>query len=320
MSTYDPIVQRLITRHARRYGIDPAAALAVASVEGGIRYGAVGDAGTSHGPFQLRVGGANPYTGARASSFANSPAGIDYAIRKMAEVGARGKTGRAAIEAIVRQFERPKAPDAEIQRALAQYQPGAVGSMGAKTTMASTAPGRPRPNTAATLKTLMANTNAILRGGTPDYSNYITVLSGPPVKPGARPKAVPVVVDHNGPIAPQVKSAVDLARQYLGTPYVWGGAKPGGFDCSGLLQFVWGKLGVSIPRVSQQQWRAGRSVTHEDLQPGDAVFFHMKSGGPGHVGMFIGHDNFLHAPHTGDVVKISKLSTYRGFVGARRFV
>jgi cell wall-associated NlpC family hydrolase len=126
-------------------------------------------------------------------------------------------------------------------------------------------------------------------------------------------------LDHADEVSPQVKHAVDLAKQYLGTPYVWGGAKPGGFDCSGLLKFVWGKLGVNIPRVSQDQWKYGRPVGVNQLEPGDAVFFHMKSGGPGHTGMFIGHDQFLHAPHSGDVVKISKLSTYRGYVGARRF-
>jgi hypothetical protein len=120
LSKADPRVKRLIISRARKYGIDPVAALAVAQGEGGLRWGAVGDNGTSHGPFQLRVGGANPYTGAKAKQFANSPAGIDYAIRKMAESGARGLTGEAAVNAIVRKFERPADPDTSVARAVAR--------------------------------------------------------------------------------------------------------------------------------------------------------------------------------------------------------
>src|SRR2546423_1629862 len=94
----DPIVVALINQMSRRYGVDPAAARAVASVEGGLQRGAVGDQGTSYGPFQLHVGGALPR--GRGAAWANSPAGIDYALRQISRV-ARGKHGRAAIAAIV---------------------------------------------------------------------------------------------------------------------------------------------------------------------------------------------------------------------------
>jgi hypothetical protein len=120
LANFDPRVKRLIVSRAKKYGIDPAAALAVAQGEGGIRWGAVGDQGTSHGPFQLRVGGANPYKGARAKQFANSPAGIDYAIRKMAESGAKGLRGAQAVDAIVRKFERPADPDTSVANAVAR--------------------------------------------------------------------------------------------------------------------------------------------------------------------------------------------------------
>jgi hypothetical protein len=120
LANFDPRVKRLIISRARKYGIDPQAALAVAQGEGGIRWGAVGDNGTSHGPFQLRVGGANPYKGARAKQFANSPAGIDYALRKMAESGAKGLRGAAAVDAIVRRFERPADPDTSVANAVAR--------------------------------------------------------------------------------------------------------------------------------------------------------------------------------------------------------
>lgn len=121
-----PSVAQLIRGYSRRYGIDPRAALAVAMTEGGLRRGAVGDQGTSFGPFQLHVGGALPR--GRGARWANSPAGIEYAIRKMSESGARGLRGRQAIASIVRNFERPADPGSEIAKALGYY--GNVGGGG----------------------------------------------------------------------------------------------------------------------------------------------------------------------------------------------
>jgi cell wall-associated NlpC family hydrolase len=111
--------------------------------------------------------------------------------------------------------------------------------------------------------------------------------------------------------------AVGIAMQYLGTPYVWGGSSPGGFDCSGLVMYAYGKLGVSLPHSSYALWNVGTAVPRDQLQAGDLVFFE----GLGHMGMYIGGGQFVHAPHTGDVVKVSSLSSgsysYR-YVGARR--
>ena len=116
--------------------------------------------------------------------------------------------------------------------------------------------------------------------------------------------------------------AVAIARQYLGIPYVWGGASPvGGFDCSGLVMFVYAKLGVHLDHYAAFQFHEGTPVAPGDLQPGDLVFFEPTASGPGHVGMYIGGTEFIQAPHTGDVVKISSLTEpfYRSeFVGAVR--
>jgi hypothetical protein len=129
-----PSVASLIRAYSRRYGIDPRAALAVARQEGGLRWGAVGDSGTSYGPFQLHEGGALPR--GRNAAWANSPSGIAYAVQRMAASGARGLTGRAAVEAIVRNFERPADPGSEIARALAAYGLSGTGSSPAAATQA----------------------------------------------------------------------------------------------------------------------------------------------------------------------------------------
>lgn len=115
---------------------------------------------------------------------------------------------------------------------------------------------------------------------------------------------------------------VATAEQYLGTPYVWGGESPSGFDCSGLMQYVYAERGISIPRTSQEQFHGGVSVPQSALQPGDLVFYRTKTGtdtAPGHVGMYVGNGRFLEAPYTGQVVRITPMSSRNDYVGARRY-
>jgi cell wall-associated NlpC family hydrolase len=109
---------------------------------------------------------------------------------------------------------------------------------------------------------------------------------------------------------------VGIAMHYLGVPYVWGGASPRGFDCSGLVMYVFAQIGVSLPHSTYAQVGMGSPVSMDQLQPGDLVFF----AGASHVGIYIGGGQFIHAPHTGDVVKISSLSGYyaSAFYAARR--
>ena len=108
-------------------------------------------------------------------------------------------------------------------------------------------------------------------------------------------------------------NVVQYAMSQLDTPYVWAGSAPGGFDCSGLVMWAYAQVGVSLPHSSYAQYGYGVPVSRDQLQPGDLVFF----DGLGHVGIYIGGGQFVHAPHTGDVVKISSLdeswyaATYR---------
>ena len=126
-------------------------------------------------------------------------------------------------------------------------------------------------------------------------------------------------LSYSAPVAPsQYGGVVGIAMQYLGTPYVWGGASPGGFDCSGFAMYVYSQVGVSLPHNAAMQYNTvGTYVSRDQLEPGDLVFF----DGLGHMGIYIGGGQFIHAPHTGDVVKISSLSDswYSStYVGAKR--
>ncbi len=116
--------------------------------------------------------------------------------------------------------------------------------------------------------------------------------------------------------------AVQIAMQYLGVPYVWGGDDPlTGFDCSGLTMYVYAQLGIPLTHYTGSQFYEGVRVPFWALQPGDLVFFEPSARGPQHEGMYIGNGQFIQAPHAGDVVKISSLSEpgYAfGFVGAVR--
>ena len=119
------------------------------------------------------------------------------------------------------------------------------------------------------------------------------------------------------PDGTKASQVISIAMQYLGTPYVWGGMGPSGFDCSGLVAYVYAQIGISLPHHAASMYGYGVPVSYDDLQPADLVFF----SGLGHMGMYIGGGQFIHAPHTGDVVRISSMSERWGsYVGARRIL
>jgi len=111
---------------------------------------------------------------------------------------------------------------------------------------------------------------------------------------------------------------VQTALQYLGVPYAWDGESPSGFDCSGLVKYVFAQHGVMLPHASSLQFRMGAQVPPDQLQPGDLVFFY-GSTAPQHVGMYIGKGKYIEAPNFGEVVKISNLSFDSDYAGTRRY-
>ena len=111
-------------------------------------------------------------------------------------------------------------------------------------------------------------------------------------------------------------SPVETALAYHGIPYVWGGATPAGFDCSGLIMYVFAQHGVNLPHYSGSQFQLGEKIDLAAIQPNDVVFF----GNPvHHVGMYVGGGYFIEAPYTGSYVRISKLSSRNDIAGVRRY-
>jgi cell wall-associated NlpC family hydrolase len=99
--------------------------------------------------------------------------------------------------------------------------------------------------------------------------------------------------------------AARYARRLLGVPYRYGGDSPGsGFDCSGLVRYVFGHFGVDLPHSSYADYGLGRQVSRGSLRPGDLVFF----DGVGHVGLYVGAGRFIHAPHSGTTVTVASLN------------
>ena len=132
-----------------------------------------------------------------------------------------------------------------------------------------------------------------------------------------RPPGPDRSIDRRSPERQWAQRAVELAMQYRGAPYRWGGEAPSGFDCSGFVRYVYAQVGISLPHNAAKQYQYGTAVSRDDLEPGDLVFFdHLR-----HNGIYIGDGRFIHSRQTGKYVGVGNLDDdwYRThWVGGRR--
>jgi len=143
----------------------------------------------------------------------------------------------------------------------------------------------------------------------------VSTVANPARLPGSIPLTIRDAPRHTAPSLGA--RAVRIAAEEIGAPYRYGGMSPGGFDCSGLVAYVYGRLGVDLPHNAAAQYSYGHPVSRRQLRPGDLVFFH----GLGHVGLYIGRGRIIHAPRSGERVEIQSLTERSGSVeGARRLV
>lgn len=310
--------EALIRRLALQHHLDPAAVLAIASHEG--LSGGIGDGGHAFGPFQMNNAG-GVLTNAPAShqnnQWAWSKQGINYALSGMEHVAA-GLHGRAAINAIARRYERPADPGSEVRDALSAYRQFAGSGAGAGG--AGTGPGNHGPGLAANpahqnlVQTLMANNTQFATTGKIDpllaqsaAQNGLTKADQASL--GNTPAA------HGAALSGDIGKAIHVAMKQVGTPYVWGGAKPGGFDCSGLIQYAYAKAGVALPRTTYDMMKRGTSVGWGSFKAGDLIF----TNGGDHVVMYIGNGKAISAPHTGAQVHTFNVNDIRSdFYKAKR--
>ncbi len=143
----------------------------------------------------------------------------------------------------------------------------------------------------------------------------LRLLAGCSSAPPYRPEPVAGVVSKADSVGAR---AAALAARYVGVPYRLGGHSPAGFDCSGLVWFVYHELGVSVPRTAALQHQVAQSIPADQLQPGDLVFFYTSVD---HVGIYLGNGEFIHAPATGKTVSRARLNSpyfILGFAGGGR--
>lgn len=179
--------------------------------------------------------------------------------------------------------------------------------------------------TAVTVLTQSGSWYAVSYNGTNGYvaQQYVTLGTSLPAEDTGSSAANDNV--SSVPPSSSGSSAVSIAYQYLGVPYVYGGASPSGFDCSGFTMYVYNQLGISLPHGATPQLKYGTYVSRSELQPGDLVFFSDGSYPASHVGIYVGDDQFIHASSStgnGYCVCVSSLNTNyysRNFVGGRRF-
>ena len=245
---------------------------------------------------------------AAASNATNAKRSNDDKVAEQARLNdrAQGELGALVREEQQRQAqEQQRANEARLaELASAEKARQATESDRASTTA-------PRPPAGDTLTARPETTNSPVQPGPTGPAPAPRPAPGPVAPPAPKPAPPPP----SAPVPPSGKgaAAAGIAMGQLGVPYVYGGATPRGFDCSGLVMWAYAQVGVSLPHATSAQWAATQPISMSELQVGDLIFFY----GLGHVGIYIGGGSVVHAPHTGDVVRVERVANMP-VTGARR--
>lgn len=162
------------------------------------------------------------------------------------------------------------------------------------------------------------------QGAPPDLAGLLASSGTGSIPASATPVAAAHLSTISSVVSGAGQSVVREALKFQGTPYVWGGTSPNGFDCSGFVQYVYARLGVNLPRTSEEQAGVGTAVSAlSAAQPGDLLFFAGSDGtasAPGHVAIYLGRGEMIDAPYTGSSVRVESVATAGSIVAIRRVV
>lgn len=203
------------------------------------------------------------------------------------EVAARQADLNAQIAEYQAEYDRLSAEERERARILAEQHAAAVAAAAAERNASQSASRADRPSSSASASASSSSSSA------------------------PAPAASTPVVAGSGAAA----TAVSVAMAQRGKPYVWGATGPGSYDCSGLVKYAYAAAGVNLPRSSSQQATVGRAVSRSELQPGDIIAFYSPVS---HVGIYIGNGQMVHAPTSGDVVKVASIDVMGSITAMRR--
>lgn len=173
------------------------------------------------------------------------------------------------------------------------------------------------------LKTSKDEQNKLIADAKKQENLYVSAVNGSQARLqetlneiAAIRNATPKYTISRGAIPASSNAVIAYASNFLGTPYLWGGTTPAGFDCSGFTQYVYRHFGISIGRTTYDQINDGYAVSRDQLKPGDLVFYG-QGGSPTHVGIYVGNGMYINSPRTGDVLKIASYDR-SDYITARR--
>ncbi|MCZ2827683.1 C40 family peptidase [Modestobacter sp. VKM Ac-2986] len=260
------------------------------------------------------LGAAQQATQTAAQAKAAADAAAVAAQAQVEEVARKQADLEAQIAAYKADFERLTAEEQERARRLAEEQAAAAAAAARAQQAAAEAAAAEQAAAAATSSAPAERRAPAASRATRSAAAPAPAAASAPAAAAAAPAPVAAAAPAGGGSG-SGQAAVATAMAQRGKPYVWGGNGPGSFDCSGLVKYAYAAAGVSLPRSSSQQAASGRAVSRGDLQPGDLIAF----GSPVyHIGIYIGNGQMVHAPTSGDVVKVAPIDAVGAITAMRR--